>query len=87
MPSDGTASQEPPGEGEERRLHPFTLLFSTIGMARRLILPAVFGGLSAADGDAGRAVLVVVGVLTIPSFVIAVAHYLSFRYKVRKSVV
>jgi putative membrane protein len=84
MPSEGTASQAPPAEVEERRLHPFTLLFSTIGMARRLILPAVFGGLSAADGDAGRAVLVVVGVLTIPSFLIAVAHYLSFRYMVTR---
>ncbi|MGI8844506.1 MAG: PH domain-containing protein [Gemmatimonadaceae bacterium] len=84
MRSDATATLEPPTEGEERRLHPFTLLFSTIGMARRLILPAVFGGLSAADGDAGRAVLVILGVLTIPSFALAVAHYLSFRYVVTR---
>ncbi|HUF30223.1 MAG TPA: PH domain-containing protein, partial [Gemmatimonadaceae bacterium] len=82
MQSDPARTLERPGEG--RRLHPFTLLFSTLGMARRLILPAVFGGLSASDGDAGRAVLVIIAVLTIPSFALAVAHYLSFRYMVTK---
>lgn len=63
-----------------RRLHPFTLLFSTVSIARRLILPAVFGGISAGGGDAGRAVLFVLAALTVPSFVLAVAHYLTFRY-------
>lgn len=63
-----------------RRLHPFTLLFSTVGIARRLILPALFGGISAGGGDAGRAVLFILVVLTVPSFVLAVAHYLTFRY-------
>jgi putative membrane protein len=59
-----------------------TLVFSAVGVARRLILPAVFGGISAADGDAGRAILVVLAVLTVPSIALATAHYLSFRYAV-----
>lgn len=63
-----------------QRLHPFTLLFSTVGIARRLILPAVFGGISAGGGDAGRAVLFILAVLTVPSFALAIAHYLTFRY-------
>jgi putative membrane protein len=67
-------------QGGARRLHPFTLLFSTIGIARRLILPALFGGISAGGGDAGRAVLFVLAALTVPSFALAVAHYLTFRY-------
>ena len=65
---------------DARRLHPFTLLFSTVGVARRLILPAVFGGISAGGGDAGRVMLVVFAVLTVPSFALAIAHYLTFRY-------
>ena len=63
-----------------RRLHPFTLLFSTVGIARRLILPALFGGISAGGGDAGRAVVFILAVLTVPSFVFAVGHFLTFRY-------
>jgi putative membrane protein len=84
-PSDTVHEAEPghhPGLADARRLHPFTLLFSTVGIARRLILPAIFGGLSAANGDAGRAFLVIIGVLTIPSLAFAVAHYLTFRFAV-----
>lgn len=81
-PSDIPEGDESPARGEARRLHPFTLLFSTVGIARRLILPAVFGGISAAGGDAGRAIGVILAVLTVPSLAIAVAHYLTFRYTV-----
>src|SRR5690606_26450902 len=74
------ASLDPAEQPDARRLHPFTLLFSTVGIARRLILPALFGGISAGGGDAGRAVLFILAVLTVPSFAFAVAHYLTFRY-------
>ena len=74
------APSDPVEQAGARRLHAFTLLFSTVGIARRLILPALFGGISAGGGDAGRAVLFILAVLTVPSFAFAVAHYLTFRY-------
>ncbi|HSJ63540.1 MAG TPA: PH domain-containing protein [Gemmatimonadaceae bacterium] len=81
-PSDEAPATEPSPATQGRRLHPLTLLFSTVAIARRLILPAVFGGISAAGGDAGRAVLVILGVLTVPSIALAIAHYFTFRYAV-----
>lgn len=80
MPSDrmSTDLQE-----HGRRLHPFTLLFSTVGIARHLVIPAIFGGISAADGNASRAASIIVGVLVVPSLAIAIANYLSFRYAIR----
>ncbi len=72
---------EPTDRDGRRRLHPFTLLFATISVARRLILPAVVGGISRADGDAGRLVGWVVGILAIPAFVIAALRYATFRYR------
>ena len=65
-----------------RRLHPFTLLFASLGLARRLILPAAVGGLSGADGDPTRLIVWVVGILAIPAIIVAALRYATFRYRV-----
>ena len=74
MPSDAAA-------GELRRLHPFTLLFASLGVARQLILPALVGGISRADGDPGRLAGWMIGILSIPALVIAALRYVTFRYR------
>ena len=74
MPSDAA-------DGELRRLHPFTLLFASLGVARQLILPAIIGGISRADGNAGRMAGWVIGILAIPALVIAALRYVTFRYR------
>ena len=68
--------------GAARRLHPFTLLFASLSLARQLIFPAAIGGLSRADGDPGRLVGWVVGILAVPAIIIAALRYLTFRYRV-----
>ena len=88
-----TPSEPPPpvapatgGPGEAgaaaRRLHPLTLLFASLGLARQLIFPAAIGGLSRADGDPGRLIGWVVGILAVPAIIIAALRYLTFRYRV-----
>ena len=84
-PGDGSDAATPASSvdtGAPRRLHPFTLLFASLGLARQLIFPAAVGGLSRADGDPGRLVGWVVGILAIPAIVIAALRYVTFRYRV-----
>ena len=80
-PAEGTAQRDAPS-GEPRRLHPFTMLFAALRLARQLIFPAAVGGLSRADGDPGRMVGWVVAILALPAIVIATLRYLTFRYRV-----
>ena len=80
-PPEGTAQRNAPS-GEPRRLHPFTMLFAALRLARQLIFPAAVGGLSRADGDPGRLVGWVVAILAVPAIVIATLRYLTFRYRV-----
>lgn len=87
MPSDPAPDPHdltaPPADASSpRRLHPFTLLFASLGLARRLILPAAVGGLSGADGDPARLVVWVVGILAIPAIIVAALRYATFRYRV-----
>src|SRR5690606_23811498 len=65
-----------------RRLHPLTLIFETIRIARHLVLPALAGAISATDDGVARAVAVGFGILAIPALVAAVARYVTFRYHV-----
>ena len=65
-----------------RRLHPLTLVFETIRIARHLVLPALAGAISATADGVARAAAVGFGILAIPAIVAAIARYVSFRYHV-----
>lgn len=67
-----------PSEG--RRLHGFTVVSGSIGLARQLILPAILGGASAGD-SLGATLQWVVLLLTVPSILLAIARWLMFRYR------
>lgn len=62
-----------------RRLHGFTILADSLGLARQLILPAILGGASAGD-SLGSTFQWVVLILAVPSVALALARWLMFRY-------
>ncbi|HEV2131401.1 MAG TPA: PH domain-containing protein, partial [Longimicrobiaceae bacterium] len=66
---------------EPRRLHPFTLLFEAIRVARAFVVPALVGGASAGSGDFGRMLVWGAAFLSIPALFAAIAKYLTFRYR------
>jgi putative membrane protein len=78
MPSD--AGPPHPAEGGER-LHPLTLVFGGLTLARRMVFPAIVSGIAAGGGDVARIVLVVTLVLAVPAAIAAVVKYLFFRYR------
>jgi putative membrane protein len=82
MPSEAPADAPPaaPAAAADVRLHPLTLGFATIDAARRMILPALGGGLAAGGGQAQRIATWMLVFLTIPALLGAVGKYLFFRY-------
>lgn len=68
-----------PSEG--RRLHGFTVVSRGLRLGRQLLLPAILGGASVGDGIGAVARWTFV-ILAIPSFAIAIAQWLAFRYRV-----
>lgn len=63
-----------------QRLHPFTLLFSSVEVARQFIVPALVGGV--ATGEAfGEVVTWAFLILAVPALGYAAAKYLLFRYR------
>lgn len=67
-----------PSEGQ--RLHGFTVVTRGLRLGRQLLLPAVLGGASVGDG-LGAVVQWTVAILAIPSFAVAVAQWVAFRYR------
>ncbi len=67
-----------PSEGH--RLHGFTVVSRGLRLGRQLLLPAILGGASIGDGLGAVAQWTLV-ILAIPSFGIAVAQWLAFRYR------
>lgn len=67
-----------PSEGQ--RLHGFTVVTRGLRLGRQLLLPAVLGGASVGDG-LGAVVQWTVVILAIPSFAVAVAQWVAFRYR------
>ena len=75
---------EPGSEPDvQRRLHPATLLFRVISVARRLALPMAPTLLLALTGPAESAPFMygVIVVVVAPSMIGSVARYLAFRYR------
>lgn len=87
MPSERPTPAEPgpadgPDEyGEPRGLHPATLLFSSLQVARGFILPALLGGVSAGD-DIGQILTITLLVAAVPALLVAVGKYITFRYRI-----
>lgn len=67
-----------PSEG--RRLHGFTVVSRGLRLGRQLLLPAILGGASLGDGIGAVAQWTVV-ILAVPSFAVAIAQWLAFRYR------
>lgn len=67
--------------GGVQRLHVFTLLFATVSVARRFLVPAIIGGVSAGD-EFGEVVRWALLFLAVPAAAIAAARYFSFRYRI-----
>lgn len=68
-----------PSEG--RRLHGFAVVSRALRLGRQLILPAIVGGASAAQGP-GNALQWIILILSIPSGLIAIAQWWAFRFRV-----
>lgn len=62
------------------RLHPFTLLFRAIDIARSFLFPALIGGFSAGGTSAPDVLVWAVGLLAIPAVLGAIGTYAVFRY-------
>lgn len=77
MPSDAAAALEQGG----RRLHPLTLGFSAITIARQMIWPALVGGFSLGDGEVARFVPIFLGALAVPALIGATLKYLLYRWR------
>jgi putative membrane protein len=66
---------------EGSRLHPLTLFFEAIRVARSFILPAVVGGASVGGDDFSGMFRWAIAFLAVPALVTAGAKYASFRYR------
>ncbi|HYR07554.1 MAG TPA: PH domain-containing protein [Longimicrobium sp.] len=80
MPSDEAAVRSLEHDG--RRLHPLTLVFSAVGIARGMVWPALAGGFGFGDGDLARALPIALAVLAIPALIGAAAKYALYRWRV-----
>jgi putative membrane protein len=71
-------SEVAPEEGEVRRLHPTSLIFSIGAQAKSLLLPGLVVLFFAARGDRGQIWLML---LFVPAVVAALFRYWSYRYR------
>lgn len=78
MPSDAAAERL---DRDGRRLHPLTLGFSAMAIARQMIWPALVGGFGLGDGQLARMVPIVVVVLAVPALLGAAAKYALYRWR------
>lgn len=65
---------------ESHRLHGFTVVSRGLRLARQLLLPAIVGGASVGNG-LGAVVQWTLVILAVPSFAVAVAQWVAFRYR------
>ncbi|HEU0301778.1 MAG TPA: PH domain-containing protein [Longimicrobium sp.] len=79
MPSEAAAAERLDRDG--RRLHPLTLGFAAVGIARQMIWPALAGGFGLGDGQLARMVPIVIVVLAVPALLGAAAKYALYRWR------
>jgi putative membrane protein len=79
MPSEAAAGRRIGEDG--RRLHPLTVVFATLAIARGMIWPALVGGFGVGGGDFERMVPIALGIFAIPALVGAVLKYVFYRWR------
>ena len=79
MASDDAAAS--PADGGGRRLHPLTLGFAAVGIARGMIWPALAGGFGFGEGQLARFLPIFVAVLAVPALVGAALKYALYRWR------
>lgn len=80
MPSEAGPTSRGSRRVELQRLHPLTLVFSTLDEARALVVPALLGGVWAGGGHMAQMAAWVLALLVVPSMLWAIAEYRMFRY-------
>ncbi len=80
MPSD-PQTDESAAIDVEQRLHPLTLLFEALRVARAFLIPALIVGFTAGDG-VERFALWTLAVLAVPAIFRSVVKYATYRYRV-----
>jgi len=78
MPSEAATARL---DGDGRRLHPFTLVFSALTIGRGMIWPALAGGFGLGDGQMGRTLPIILAVLAIPALIGSAAKYALYRWR------
>lgn len=77
MPSEGAVALDDGG----RRLHPLTLGFSSITIARQMLWPALVGGFGLGDGQIARMLPIFVAALAVPALIGATLKYTLYRWR------
>lgn len=67
---------------ERQRLHPFTILFEAITIARSFIFPAALGALTAARRDPSEAAMWIALIAGAPALIGSIAKYARFSYQI-----
>ena len=65
-----------------QRLHPVTVLFEAVKIARGFILPVAVGALTAARRNPGEAAMWIALIAGVPALIGAIAKYLRFSYEI-----
>lgn len=77
MPSDAALALEQGG----RRLHPLTLGFSALTIARQMVWPALVGGFGLGDGQLARMLPITLAALAVPALAGAALKYTLYRWR------
>ncbi len=77
MPSEAAVALDDGG----RRLHPLTLGFSAITIARQMVWPALVGGFGLGDGEIARMIPIFVAALAVPALIGATLKYTLYRWR------
>ncbi|HST61420.1 MAG TPA: PH domain-containing protein [Longimicrobium sp.] len=77
MPSEAAVALDEGG----RRLHPLTLGFSAITIARQMVWPALVGGFGLGDGQIARMLPIFAAALAVPALIGATLTYTLYRWR------
>ena len=66
--------------GQDKRLHPISLVFSLISLIKSNVIPTIFGVLGAANGNLYY--LILAAVFLIPSIAASIIRYFTVRYRI-----
>jgi putative membrane protein len=76
MPSEAAAAL-----ADGRRLHPLSLGFSAVTIARKMVWPALVGGFGLGDGEIARMLPIFIAALAVPALIGATLEYVLYRWR------